>query len=132
MIGFNQVYVEEDELYKKGTMVLLENIGGVVSISDKYPVTYCDYEIEGDEEAGDFNLVDIDAFPLSRWYFQLVVFTKRYAFQTTLQQVSQYFDTPGTYNLTVTVYNPATRIVYLKSLFNIVGNYIYFISYLII
>lgn len=102
-------------------MVLLNMQSAVVSISNESAVTYGDYMIDGDEVDGGFNLTNLTSSRSTyRWYFQVMAVVARSYYQYSLN-LSQEFDTFGTYNLTATIYDPISQYTYFDNVFPIIG-----------
>ena len=118
-LGYNQISINETVSYRQGTMVLLQMISGVVSLSNQstLPLMDYDYMVNGNE-TDTFSLLALTS--CLNCFFQLIVVTTRYSYQNSLY-ITQEFDYQGLYNLTAVIFDPRTQIVYLTKNYKING-----------
>lgn len=119
--NFSQFVVNaSSKIYKKGTMVFLQPITGVVGLAETpNTIKDNDYLFNGDESS--FSLTAVVSHSSDYQYVQLIVVTKRYYYENN-QTISLAFNQPGVYNLSATVYDPLSVIVALQSTYLVNGD----------
>lgn len=127
-IGLNNIRFNKSASYKQGSMVLLEILTGIVSMSNQSTtaVNNMDYMIYGNENQN-FDLVKFSE-SVANMYVQLVVITQRFYYENN-QIVSKQMNTEGYFNLNVSIYDEISKRVYLQRNFELIGKIYKFTYY---
>lgn len=113
-------------------MMLLKMITASIGLANQSfsTVNNNDFLIENDETKI-FSLKSLNQTQ-AKVYFQAIVLLNRYSFRDE-QNFSKKFESPGTYNMTLTYFDPTSQTMYSKKVFSVKGNdfYFYFMTFFI-
>lgn len=119
--NFTQFRTSSSKMYKKGTMVFLQPISGLVGLAESTTIEDSDYFFKGDET--NFALIDILS-DSSYQYIELIVLTNRYYYENN-QTKNLTFTQAGVYNLTAIVYDPLNGNAMLQKKYIVNGDLIF-------
>ena len=115
--GLNVINGSSTLVYQQGSMVLLQMITASVGLTDQsdkvWYVNENDCIIQGDE-TGNFSLAFLNRTQ-SNAYFQAIVVLSRHIYFENIMLFTRQFYVSGTYNMTVSLFDPETMIFYKNS-----------------
>lgn len=120
-VGLNEINITSNTTYKQGTMVLLKIINGSIGLANQSytAINISDAYIQGNETRN-FSLKFVNQTQ-STVYFQVIVVIDRYSYSN-YQTYSKQFNVSGNYSVNLTLFDPATSIIYSQNPYMVNGN----------